>query len=78
MPKVKGAICNVPVDTKQVFNVLPSPSHSAGVIMIKLKTKLAYWGHVLLEAVRPDKVKLLLEYLKQNNLREQHDLPATR
>ena len=35
--------------------------------MVKLKRKLMYNGHVLFESVRPDKIKRVLEYLKQNN-----------
>ena len=67
MPKVKGAICNVPVEASEVFKVLPRPSDSTGVLMVKLKRKIGFRGHVLFEPVRPDKVRLLLEYLKEHN-----------
>ena len=67
MPKIKGAICNVPFDTGEVFNVLPRGSDSTGIVMVKLKRKLMYTGHVIFEPVRPEKVELLLEYLKVNN-----------
>ena len=67
MPKIKRAICNVPFDTGEVFNILPRGSDSTGIVMVKLKRKLMYTGHVIFEPIRPEKVKLLLEYLKVNN-----------
>ena len=67
MPKVKGAICNVPVDTNEVYKVIPRASDSTGIVLVKLKRKLMYNGHVLFEPVRPDKIRRILEYLKENN-----------
>ena len=37
MPKLKGSICNVPIDTNELYNVLPRRSNSTGIIMVKLK-----------------------------------------
>ena len=65
--KVKGSLCNVPVDTNEVCKVLPRAADSTGIVMVKLKRKLMYNGHVLFEPVRPDKIKSVLAYLKQNN-----------
>ena len=53
-PKVKGAICNVPVEAEDVCNVLPRPPENNGLLFLKLKKKLQYRGHVYFEAVRPD------------------------
>ena len=39
MPKIMGAICNVPFDTGEVYNVLPRASDSTGIVMVKLKLK---------------------------------------
>ena len=61
MPKVKGSICNVPVDTNKVYNVLPRASDNTGIIMVKLKRKLIYIGHVLFEPVRPVVVRQVLD-----------------
>ena len=36
-PKLKGSICNVPIDTNDATNVLPRGADSNGIIMIKLK-----------------------------------------
>ena len=66
-PKVKGAICNIPVETDDVVNTLPRGADSNGLIMVKLKKKLIYRGHVFFEPVRPDIVQRVLEYLKENN-----------
>ena len=65
--KVKGAICNVPVDDVNVCSILPRSPDNNGLIFLKLKKKLAYRGHVLFEAVRPEKVNSFLQYLKYVN-----------
>ena len=66
-PKLKGAICNVPLDADDVCNMLPRGADSNGIIMVKLKRKLMYRGHVYFEPVRPNVVLNVLQYLKQNN-----------
>lgn len=66
-PKMKGAICNVPLETGDVCNNLPRGADSSGVIMLKLKRKMVFRGHVLFEPVRPDYVKSALLYLKLSN-----------
>ena len=65
--KIKGAICNVPIESENICNILPRGIDSNGLILLKLKRKLCYRGHVLFQAVRPDVVKGALNYLKQNN-----------
>ena len=49
-PKFKGAICNVPIDVASTCNTLPCPGDSNGLIIVKLKKKLEYRGHVYLFA----------------------------
>ena len=66
-PKVKGAICSIPVETDDVVNTLPRGADSNELIMVKLKKKLIYRGHVFFEPVCPDIVQRVLEYLKENN-----------
>ena len=66
-PKLKGAICNVPIETEAVCNVLPRGANCNGIVMVKLKRKLVYRGHVVFEAVRPDVVINVLEYLRIAN-----------
>ena len=65
--KIKGAICNVPIKADTICNILPRGIDSNGLILLKLKRKLCYRGHVLFESVRPDIVQTALNYLKQNN-----------
>ena len=65
--KPKGSICNVPLKADNVCNILPRGADSNGIVMVKLKRKLMYSGHVYFETVRPDVVKEVLHYLKQNN-----------
>ena len=49
------------------MNTLPQGADSNGILMVKLKRKLMYRGHVYFEAVSPDIVQSALQYLKLNN-----------
>ena len=40
--KIKGAICNIPVECDQTCNQLPRPPHRLGIIMRKLERKLQF------------------------------------
>lgn len=62
--KIKGVICNVPIQVESVHNFLPQGIDSSGVLFVKLKRKLAYHGHVVFESVRPDKLNETVHYLK--------------
>ena len=66
--KIKGSICNVPVRCDQTCNILPRPSERSGIIMLKLKRKLQFRGHVYFEAVRPESIQAALNWLKSNNI----------
>ena len=65
--KIKGAICNVPIDCVNTFNVLPRPPSQSGIIMLKLKRKLKFRGHVYFQAVRPQFLLNALNWLQVNN-----------
>lgn len=65
--KVKGAICNVPVECDQKSGLLPCPPERSGIILLKLKRKLQFRGHVYFQAVRPHFVLQALQWLKANN-----------
>ena len=65
--KIKGAICNVPVSCEETCRVLPRPPDSSGIIMLKLKRKLQFRGHVYFQAVRPEVVLHALQWLQRNN-----------
>ena len=66
-PKLKGSICNLPIYTVDISDVLPHGADSNGLVVIKLKRKLTYRGHVYFEAVRAELINLALMYLKENN-----------
>ena len=65
--KIRGAICNVPVSCEETCHVLPRPPDSSGIIMLKLKRKLQFRGHVYFQAVRPEAVLHGLQWLQRNN-----------
>jgi len=66
-PKIKGAVCNVPVRADSVSKCLPQGMDSNGIILVKLKRKLIFRGHVYFEGVRPECVDAALQNLKNNN-----------
>ena len=66
-PKIRGAVCNIPVQADAISNVLPRPSENDGVVLVKLKRKIEFKGHVYFESVRPSFVELALNYLKEHN-----------
>ena len=65
--KIKGAICNIPVDCDQTCTTLPRPPERSGIIMLKLKRKMEFRGHVYFQAVRPQLILNALMWLKMNN-----------
>ena len=50
--KVKAAKWNVPVECDQTCNQLVRTPDRSGIIMLELKRKLQFRGHVLFQAVR--------------------------
>ena len=65
--KIKGAIRNVPVECDKTCQTLPRAPGSSGIILLKLKRKLQFRGHVYYQAVRPEIVLNALNWLKANN-----------
>ena len=51
--KLKGPICNIPIDTSDTTNILLHSADSSGLIMAKLKHKLSFRGHVCSSPVSP-------------------------
>ena len=62
--KIKGSICNIPVEVANICNILPRPAVSNGLIVVKLKRDLKYRGHVYFEPVRQHIIYQALTYLK--------------
>ena len=50
--KIKGSICNIPIEASSICNILPRPAVSNELIVVKLKRDLKYRGHVYFEPVR--------------------------
>ena len=44
--KIKGSICNIPIETAIICNILPRPADSNGLIGVKLRRDLKYRVHV--------------------------------
>ena len=65
--KIKGVICNVPVDCEHTCRILPRPPARSGIIMLKLKRKREFRGHVYFQAVRPQFLQNALSWLQANN-----------
>ena len=65
--KIKGSIYNIPIEVANVCNILPRPSVSNGLIVVKLKRDLKYRGHVYFEPVCPHVIYQALIYLKLHN-----------
>ena len=65
--KIKGSICNIPVETANICNILPRPAVSNGIIVVKLKRDVKNRGHVYFEPVRPTIIYQALTYLKLHN-----------
>ena len=66
-PKMKGAICNVPINVDDVCNVLPRGMDNNGIVRVSLKKKISFKSSVYFEPVRPNFIRNLLLYLKTNN-----------
>ena len=55
------------MECSQTCNVLPRPPDRSGIILLKLKRKLQFRGHVYFQAVRPPFVINALNWLVENN-----------
>ena len=47
IPKTRGTICNVPIDTFEISNTLPRQAESSALVIVKLKRKPETKGHVI-------------------------------
>ena len=65
-PQLKDAICNIPNETMDITNT--QGADSRGLLMVKLKRKFNFWGHVYFQAVSPEFIHATLSYLKENNV----------
>ena len=52
--KIKGSICNIPIQGAYICNILLRPADSNRLIVVKLKRGFQYRGYVYFEPVRPN------------------------
>ena len=64
---IKGAAVNVPADLRPACNLLPRIPADAHIISLKLKRKLEYKQAYLHDTIQPEKVLIVLHYLKDHN-----------
>ena len=64
-PKLKGAICDIPIETMDITNTPPQGADNSGLLTVKLKRKLNFRDHVYFQAVFPESIYAALSYLKQ-------------
>ena len=62
-PKLEGTLCNIPFKHVDVSSFLPRTTDSNGLVIVKLKNKLEYKGHVFSELVQTRFIVDLLSYL---------------
>ena len=62
--KIKGSICNIPIEAAIICNILPRPAYSNGLIDVKLKGDLKYRVYVYFEPVLKNGIYQSLNYLK--------------
>ena len=65
--KIKGCICNIPIEAPNVCNILPRPAVFNGLIVVKLKRDLKYRAHEYFEPVPPHVIYQALTYSKLYN-----------
>ena len=65
--KIKGSICNIPIEAANICNILPTPAVSNSLIVVKLKSHLKYRGHAHFEPFRSHIVYQTLICLKSYN-----------
>lgn len=65
--KIKGAICNIPIDINNSLKVLPRNSTNRSIYFVKMKKKLSFKGHVFFQPVQPINIYEALLNLKLNN-----------
>ena len=65
--KIKGSICNIRIEAANICNILPRPTVSNGLVIVKLKRDLKYSGYIYFRPVCPHIICQVLAYLKLHN-----------
>ena len=56
LSKIKESVCNIPIETANICNILPRPAVSNGLVIVKLKRDLKYKNHVYFEPLCPHSI----------------------
>ena len=64
-PKLKGALCNIPVKHVDVSSLLPRTADSNGLVIVKFKKKLEHKGHGYLNKCKQDLLWIYYTTLKK-------------
>ena len=67
LPKTHGSIVNVTANVSETCNQLSLKGTCEEAIVVKLKKKLFFKGHVYFEPVRPQRVRAALNFLQRVN-----------
>ena len=62
--KIKGIICNIPIEAENTCNILSRPADSNRLNVVKLKQDRQYRGYFYFEPVHPNVIYQALKYLK--------------
>ena len=65
--KNNGSICNIPIKTANICNVLPRTADSNKVIVVKLNRDFKYKVFAYFKPVHPNLIYQALNYLKTHN-----------
>lgn len=64
---VHGCVVNIPVEPEDSVSILPRVASSASIVLVKLKRKLQYRGHVFLQNIKTQKILDALNTLQLIN-----------
>jgi hypothetical protein len=62
---IRGCVVNVPVNPEETYSILPHLPSSTACITAKLKRKIEYRGHVMVQHIKPWKIMAALQHLKK-------------
>ena len=65
--KIKGSICNIPIEVANIWKIFPRPAASNGLIMVKWKKDLKYRGYVHFDPISPNVIYQTLNCLRTRN-----------
>lgn len=59
----QGNICNIQIEDGNICNTQPRPANSNGLVIVKLKLDLKFYGNIHFEPERPSKTYSALRYI---------------